>query len=327
MRQECEPLISSVWMPTLFSLAVFVFLAISGRDTTNRQATALSFGAYVLSFVFAVLAFVGVLRMGPQTYLLSLFHTSIHEGFSVDVLASVWLVILYGVLAVLSLFDMRRIGHDGQEGASSHYTSTLQRAWFAFGISMILLSPTLSQALVGFGLVTIGVVVNLALATKHHAIEVRVVTEVLVVSGFILQTLATWVAWSMLHTVQLTVISHIGPAGSKWSSQTWLVWVWLLGVVLQCVALMLWMRTDVSKQKASAEQPEVNVERTGFRYGVQLRLTMFLVVGSGAYLWLVWSVVVVAPWMIVMVVVALILALFTVAKAAWQPSPRQQKER
>ncbi|GMA63536.1 hypothetical protein NZD89_27140 [Alicyclobacillus fastidiosus] len=284
---------SWIWLTSLLSLAGVVFLAISGRGTPTRVSYTLSMWLYAVSAVAALLGFVGVLLNHGQaeTYLFSMFGLQEHEGFRVGIATTLVTLLLYLVATVWMFVQWRRA--DRANTARAHDES-LVGAWATFGLSILILAPTLAQAFLGMVLTVLStfyLFCRLPLGEGVRALEVRVVIIVTLVISTILQTLPTWVAWHALHTVQLTEIQY-QVVGSGWHGPGWLVWVWLLGVVVEAAT---WFVLP-TLLKASP-------------LGVQLRLIIVQGLASALYVWLAWSVVVASLWHVWLVIVAGLVAL------------------
>ncbi|GEO24737.1 hypothetical protein AAC03nite_05220 [Alicyclobacillus acidoterrestris] len=305
---------SWIWLSSLLSLSGLVFLVISGPRTPSRVSYSLSTCLYAVSSLAALLGLIGVLfnHGETETYLFSLFGLQHYEGFRVGLATSIITLILYVLCALwmgwrwwrtASAADVTEVAHD----------EALLMAWLTFGLSILILAPTLGQAFVGVAIAVLAAMYVAWRATLREgvrALEVRVVGLVALVIATILQTLPTWVAWHVLHTVQLSEI-HYQVTSASWRGPMWLVWVWFIGSLLATATVALTPRFV---------QPPAWAQVAG----MPLRIAPILGLSGGIYVWLAWPVVIASSWQIVMVVIAGLLMLCAVVMASRRSQSRSQ---
>ncbi|EPZ45548.1 MULTISPECIES: hypothetical protein [Alicyclobacillus] len=295
---------SWIWLSSLLSLSGLVFLVISGPRTPSRVSYSLSTCLYAVSSIAALLGLIGVLfsHGETETYLFSLFGLQHYEGFRVGLATSIITLILYVLCALwmgwrwraASAADVTEVAHD----------EALLMAWVTFGLSILILAPSLGQAFVGVAIAVLGAIYVVWRATLREgvrALEVRVVGSVALAIATILQTLPTWVAWHVLHTVQLSEI-HYQVTSASWHGPMWLIWVWFIGSLLAIATVALAPRFVQPRPWASTT-------------GMPLRIAAILGLSGGFYVWLVWPVVIASSWQIAIVAVAGLLMLGAVVMA------------
>lgn len=308
-----------IWLTSLLAFAVFIFLAISGRKTSQRLSYHISAWFYTGAIVASIIGLIGIASssQGTDTYLFTLFGLPVHEGFRIDVGTSILILALCIVSACIAGVKLRFMPAENDETA---HAEMIQLSWWTFALSLLIFSPTLGQAFVAAALCTIAVIWSLTSKSLHASsrsiVHASILAGILVVS-FLAQTSSTFVTWLQLHTVQLTQLSHVGKAGGVWHGPDWAVLLWLLGVILQAVAFVItyiWMK--------------------GFVHGAVRRLAFALAVASGLYAWLAWPVIVAAHWMIWLIVLAGLIELASIVvnpHSVWtwlqKRMPKQERSR
>lgn len=199
-----------VWLAILCSLALFVFLVISGRDTPNRQSIVVSIAANLLSLVVSVIALVGVIQSGPQLYLLGFTGVGNHTGFNASYTSCAAAVVLFAALLITETVELVQSKGTERLAAATWYGRLVQRSWWSFATAMVLLTPTYLQATVGAWLMGVMWMVMVWRFRAGQSPWNRWLAVVLVFVGLILQTRLTWVVWTTLHTMQIPIIAQLG---------------------------------------------------------------------------------------------------------------------
>lgn len=310
-----------VWLAILCSLALFVFLAISGKETPNRQSIVVSLAANLLSLIVSVIGLIGVIRSGPQLYLLSVTGVGNHTGFNAGYTSCIAAVVLFAVLSGVEAVEMLSSKGTQRLTATNWRGRLLARSWWSFSTAMILLTPTYLQAMIGAWLMGLMLLVAVWRLRSNDSSEGRLLAVVLVVIGVYLQTRLTWVVWTALHTLQIPIIAQLGVNGSGWEAPASLVWLWAVGVVLQFLAIFPWRMRFVRKDgRFLATLPEFQMrlgkDWTSSAHEAR-RISAFLFCNNAAYVWVAWSVIVGRRWMLALVVVTGVIAIAPVIMRQW----------
>ncbi|MFD1675806.1 hypothetical protein [Alicyclobacillus fodiniaquatilis] len=277
---------SWIWLTCLLSLAAFLFLAISGSRTPKSITSRVAALFFAVAALISMAVFVSTIPSPgtAETYLFSFVGMNAHLGFRVSFATVISIISVYFTATVLTNRVMRRrhLFTDKQI-----HTFCTQLAWWTFGLSFLVMSPTLSQAWLGSLICTLGVIWFLLFDARNILSSGQTRTlSLLVIVAFLAQTLPTWLAWHVYHTVQLTLIRHEHKIGRVAHGAAWVLWLWLAGLLIQWGTL--YTIRGMTRDKMS---------RTAC-----LWLSFALYTASGFYLWAAWPVVVTAHWMTVVVI-------------------------
>lgn len=275
---------SLIWLTTLLSFAAFIFLAISGR----RTAPSVSFGVSVLfygaSFIVSVLTFIGlVMQSGESEEFLFSMGLSIHEGFRVSYFISISVMVIYGLALVLSIVYVRRSYIFAPSKA--HFLATQSTIW-TFGLTSLIISPTLTQAATGLA-VCFAATVWWMLLQSRRGIMRSITASALIVVAFLAQTAVCFVAWHQFNTVQLTQIQYaIASTGNALSP---VIWIWFLGMLLHASAFVVLPFDSLTSSKQSATV-----------------CSLFTSLASALFLALAWTMLHSAAWTLVVVIIGFV---------------------
>lgn len=273
-----------IWLSTLFSFAILVFLAIAGKETPIKFIRTVPLYVYGVAAAASIVGLIGaVIRHGtPSTYLFSLFGMPFHEGFRVTVVTSILNLALYLIALYITADPLSRIkthlvarGDWTSQGrwrlpgpneraaerlkdemppvvGAETFEMAIRLAWCTFALSLLILAPTLGQAAFVVYIVVLGtgwIFVQVARQHKQiHMVE-WIVLYVLLCLSYVAQTASTWSAWHNLHTVELPRLYHGAANATMWHSPEMVLWLSFFGFIGEAVSMLLLFWLDGSARR------------------------------------------------------------------------------